>query len=129
YIGDDALQACFRVDPITPAPFRPESISRRARLLQGAGTPRLELVADGLRAVSHRGDNDVDVVRQGIDGMKRPMAELTMPSDRPFHQPPILVREGEFRLLHPRSGPLDQERIGGLDFGFALAAPASVVAR
>ena len=69
-IGDDALQAGFRVDPITTAPFRPESASRRARLLQGAGTPRLELVAGCLRAVSDRGDNDVNMVRPGIDGMK-----------------------------------------------------------
>src|SRR5262245_64585922 len=111
------------------APFRPESVSRHPRLLQGAGTPRLELVAGGLRAVSHRGDNNVNMVGPGIDGMKHPVAELTMPSDRAFHQTSMLVRKRELILFHPRSRHFDQERIEGLNFGLGLAAPASVITR
>src|SRR5262249_47936850 len=73
HVADGGLQFVVMIDPTTTGALGPESGSCGTGLFQSAGTPALELIPSGLRWVSGRSDDDVNVIRAGVDGVQMPI--------------------------------------------------------
>ena len=77
--------------------------------LEQTGTPRFELITDGLWIVAWRGDHDVNMIRAGSDGVELPRTDFSVFCDGLFNDVPILLRERECRFLHLRRGHFVEE--------------------